>query len=314
MKNTPRDFFVHVGAFASLYLSAIALITLLFRMVDYLIPDALRGMYYYSDPYSGPMRFAIASLIILLPMSLFLMRLIQQEARREPMRYTLGVRRWLIFITLFIAGATIVGDLIALLNSFLGGTLATAFFLKVLALLVVVGVIFWYFILDIRGYWRERMRASHLVGFGALGAVAIIIVGGFFIMGSPLVQRGIRLDRQAIQDLTGIQQEVVSYWQRNGTLPESLSVLESDITGFHIPPAPEGRSAYEYRLDGTTGFLLCATFAAPSDEYTYTNELPMYGLLGDGTWDHDVGRACFKRRIDPTLVQPFPPAQKLEVQ
>lgn len=304
MKNTPRDFFIHVGAFGALYLAAIALIMLVFRMIDFAFPDALQNNYYYSDPYSGPMRFAIASLIVLVPLFLFLMRMIQKEARRNPERRDLGVRRWLTYITLFIAGFTILGDLIALLNSFLGGALVQTFLLKVLALLVIMGAGFWYFILDIRGYWQERENTSKIVGGGVLLVVIATIVTGFFIMGSPADQREVRFDQEQIQDLSMIQHQVVSYWQENGQLPATLEALESNITGFQIPTAPEGRSEYEYERLNELSFTLCATFAQASGTYAESMAYENYGIRGSSSWKYEAGEHCFDRTIDTNLIKP----------
>ncbi|MBI4087194.1 hypothetical protein HY416_04455 [Candidatus Kaiserbacteria bacterium] len=308
MKNTPRDFFLHFGAFAALYAAATALGTLLFLIIGYAFPDPLYSNYYsYGgyDPYSAPMRFAIASLIILVPLFLWLMRVIQREARITPERYTFAIRKWLTYITLFVAGATIVGDLITLLYSFLGGELATPFVLKVLVLFAITGVIFWYFLLDIRGYWQNRASASKMVGIVTVGAVLVAIIGSFFIMGSPMIQREIRFDQQEIQDLSMIQNQVVNYWQQNGTLPATLSELESDITYFHVPQAPEGREPYEYRKTGDTSFALCATFAQNSDGTYAEPYAPSYGVGNNTSWEHTAGRTCFDRTIDPSLIQPL---------
>jgi len=302
MKNTPRDFFLHFGAFAALYLSAIALITLLFRMIDYVFPD--ESALYYADPYSGPMRFAIASLLILAPLFLWLMRMMQQEARKNPERRTLGVRRWLTYITLFIAGATIVIDLIVLLNSFLAGELVETFLLKVAVLLVIMGAGFWYFILDIHGHWQDREGASKMVGYGVLALILTTIIAGFAIMGSPSVQREIRLDQQQVQDLSMVQYQVVEYWRQNEALPAELAVLESDITGFMTPEAPADREPYTYEVRDNRTFALCATFARSSEEYGYSMVRDGYGIAGNTSWAHEEGRTCFERTIDPALVQP----------
>jgi len=313
MTNTPRDFFLHFGAFAALYAVATALGTLLFLIIGYAFPDPLYRTYDgYYDPYSAPMRFAIASLIILVPLFLYLMRAIQREARTAPERYAFAVRKWLTYITLFVAGATIVGDLITLLYSFLGGELATPFFLKVLTLFIITGIIFWYFLLDIRGYWQNREAVSKMVGWGVIIATLAVIVGGFVIMGSPLAQREIRFDQQEIQDLFVIQNQTVNYWQQNGTLPATLSKLESPITGFSVPRAPEGREEYEYRITGNLAFELCATFAHNSDKYGYSEPYSPYGIGGNESWDHTSGQVCFERSIDPNLVQPYPKPARVD--
>jgi hypothetical protein len=303
MKNTPRDFFVHFGAFATLYLAAIALITLLFRLVDVAFPDPMYSMY-YSDPYSGTMRFAIASLIVLVPIFLYLMRMIQKETRKSPERQSLGIRRWLTYITLFIAGATIIGDLIVLLNSFLGGDLPTPFLLKVVILLAIMGAGFWYFILDIRGHWNTRESLSKAIGAAlGLGVIAVII-GGFFIMGSPAAQREIRLDQQQVSDLQTIQYQIVTYWQQNQELPSSLTALENDVMGYRIPVAPEDRPAYTYTRESDLSFSLCATFGQDSGVYS-ASAPESYGIVGTTTWEYSAGEQCFERTIDPALVKPL---------
>src|SRR3989344_4870795 len=129
-KVTPKDFFLWAGAMIALYGSVISFMTLLFQYINYAYPDPLT--YYYSDPYSGSMRFAMASLIVLVPLTVVLMRVIRNDIARVAEKADLWVRRWALVLTVFVAGATVVGDLIALVNTFLGGDLTTRFVLKVL--------------------------------------------------------------------------------------------------------------------------------------------------------------------------------------
>lgn len=294
-KNTPRDFFLHAGAFITLYFSAIALLTLLFGLINYSFPDMVYGGY-YGDPYSGTMRFAIASLVILTPISVYLFYLIQNAARQIPERRTLGIRKWLTYITLFVAGATVIGDLIVLLNSFLGGSSPTPFLLKVLAVLVIAGAGFTYFFFDIRGYWQEHADHSKYVGAGVLLVVLASIVGGMMLIGSPTTQRELRLDAEEINDLSMIQYQVVDYRRSTGKLPENMAVFESAM--YSVPVAPEGRPAYEYKKVNENSFELCATFAEASLPNTYTDAIdPSLGTIA--TWEHEAGPYCFTRTIDP---------------
>lgn len=300
-KNTPRDFFLHVGAFVALYCAAIALTTIAFSVINYKFADLLAG--YYTDPYSGPMRFAMASLLILAPIAVYLFYVIQGESRTDPTRRSLGVRKWLTYITLFVAGGTVVIDLIILLNSFLGGSLPSAFLLKVLTILAVMGFGFGYFFLDIRGYWVAHPDYSRFVGIGGLVAVLVAVVGGMMIIGSPVAQREFRVDNQQVQDLDFISGQVLEYWRQNKELPESLATLENPLIGFVVPVAPEGQPPYEYTITGPLAFELCATFLQNSpQEFSY----PSYssGFVELPEWDHGVGYTCFTRTIDPRLVMP----------
>jgi hypothetical protein len=304
--NTPRDFFLHISAFVALYFVAIAATTLLFTLIDYRFPDVLQG--YYGDPYSGPVRFAIASLIILAPIFVFLMRAIQNEARTAPERASLPIRKWLTYITLFLAGMTVVIDLIVLLNSFLGGALPTAFALKALTLLIIAGAGFGYFFLDLKGYWNAHPAESTYASYGFLGSVIASIVLGFIVLGSPATQRDLRLDMERISSLSLIQSQAVSYWQQNRTLPETIDQLDNPIYGITMPLDPVTREPYTYEKTGDTSFTICATFARESAgtmSGEYYPEIP--GLKNADVWEHSAGETCFEREIDTNLIKPFEP-------
>lgn len=302
--NKPRDFFLHVSAFVVLYFIAIALVTLIFTLIDYRFPDAL--FQYYSDPYSGPVRFSIAALIILSPLFVLLMRQIQKETRAFPERAKLPVRKWLTYITLFIAGATVVGDLITLLYSFLGGALPTAFALKALALLVIAGAGFWYYFLDLKGYWLSRADKSWYAAYGFLAVIVGSVILGFVVMGSPAVQREIRLDEERRMHLEQIQGQVVMYWQNNEKLPSELSAVNNPLQWFTVPVDPETGNPYEYKTTGDLSFEICATFARASSFERKGEYYPqMQGLTNGENWKHEGGRACFTRTIDPALIKPF---------
>lgn len=304
-QNRPRDFFLHLSAFAVLYFLAFALISLLFTLIDYKFPDAITG--YYGDPYSGAVRFSIASLVILSPIFLFLMRMIQRETRTMPERAKLGIRKWLTYITLFVAGATVIGDLIALLNAFLGGALPTTFALKAAVLLVVAGLGFGYFFLDLRRYW-ETNRTN--LGYAAYAFIAIVlgsIILGFLVMGSPTTQRELRMDAERVNNLSTIQYQIVDYWQRNSKLPATLADLNDSLGYYGVPTDPETNQPYTYSVTGANTFQLCATFAQSSAIEMNGEYYPELSMVKDASnWKHDAGNHCFTRTIDPALYKPQP--------
>lgn len=300
-KVTPKDFFLWAGAMVALYGSVISFITLIFSYINYAFPDELS---YYSDPFSGAMRFQMASLIVLVPVALVLMRLIRKDIAADRVKSELWIRRWALFLTIFIAGAAVIVDLITLINYFLGGELTTRFILKVAVLLLVAGGVFLHFLADLRGYWVKRPDQARMVGWGALALVIISIFAGFFIMGTPGQVRLYRFDEQKVSHLQNIQWELVNYWQQKQVLPAELSELEDSISGWMIPSDPQTGESYEYERTSNTSFRLCATFNAESRSQLEEMPVRAYGSI-EGSWKHGEGRTCFDRTIDPERYPPY---------
>lgn len=304
-KTTPKDFFLWAGAMVALYVSVFSLITLLFEYINYAFPDVLED---YVDPYSGTIRFAMASLIVLFPVFLLLMRLIRNDIARNAEKRDLWVRRWALFLTVFVAGAAIAVDLITLINYFLGGDLTTRFALKVVVVLLVAGAGLLHFLADIWGYWVQNPSRAQMVGWGAGALILCSIAAGFFIMGSPSQIRLYRFDDQKVTDLQNIQWQVVNYWQQKEMLPKTLAEVADPISGFMIPVDPQSGEQYGYKTTGVLKFQLCATFNAESRS-TQTIErtvpMPVGGKDIQDTWQHGVGEVCFDRTIDPERYPPF---------
>lgn len=291
-KFSPEDFFLNLGAMAALYISAVALISLWWNYVNNLFPDAA---YSYYDPYSSGVRWAMAALIIVFPIFIWLTRLINDRGRKDPMKKELKVRKWLVYLTLFIAGLTIVIDLVAVLNNFLGGELSARFGLKALAILVVAGLVFYYYLEDVRGRWLSKEKMSVIYG-SVVGLVVLAsVVGGFFIAGSPGYQRQVRLDSERISDLENLQWQVIEYWRTNETLPEDLAVLEAE--GYRIPTDPETGETYGYERTGDLTYELCATFETSNEEVSSSRSRGF--VEPNYNWDHGEGENCFERRINP---------------
>lgn len=307
-KVTPKDFFLWLGAMVALYVSVGSFIALSFEYIDRLVGSAAIIGY---DPYTGAMRFAIASLIVLFPVYLFLTRKLNQDIRRNPEKKELWVRRWLVYVTVFAAGIGIVIDLVVLLYTFLGGEeLTVAFLLKVLTVLVLFGGVFYYYLQDIRGTWERNEKRSKQIGATVSVVVVLAIIGGFFIMGSPQTQRDLRNDQQRIDDLENIQRQVTDYYRSTEELPETLEDLQDPLVGGYINTDPETGDAYEYRVIDDLTFELCATFALPLPEFSEahidrTDWRVRNALRQAQEWPHEQGRTCFERTIDPELVQPY---------
>ena len=311
IKTAPKDFFVFIGAMAALYGSAVSLINLLFEIINTSFPDPLSFSY---DNFSSGMRWSIASLIIVFPIYIFLSRFINKDLDANFLKKNLGVRKWLTYLTLFVAGVTIITDLILLINTFLGGEITARFAFKVLSVLVVAGTVFAYYFYDLKRDVGQKSGKMKLLVWAVSFGVLASIVGGFFIMGSPFTLRMKRFDERRVNDLQNIQYQIVNFYQRKGNLPNSLDELKDPIAGFNIPLDPDSAVSYGYEKvsDLPTGqaslsFKICADFSLSSDAQIdskgVTRSVPIF--LGDDylneNWQHEKGLVCFDRKIDKDL-------------
>ena len=307
-KTTPKDFFLYLGVMATLYASVVSLINLLFAYIDYTFPDILN---YGFDPYLGTIRWGMAFLFIIFPAFLVGTWYINKDIRANPEKENIGVRKWLTYLALFVAGVSILIDLSVLIYTFLGGEITARFSLKVFVILLVSGFGLSYYLLDLRGSIRQSQKLEKIFGcFSALLVIASIVIG-FLIVGSPSTQRDYRLDQQRMGDLQNIQWQIVNYWQQRQSFPKSLADLSDPISNYIVPRDPETGEQYEYKLGEGYAFQLCATLNRESRGGITTMEstkpVPARGEFGleNENWQHQAGKKCFERVIDPKRYPPF---------
>ncbi|MBC7836315.1 hypothetical protein H7X87_00865 [Acetobacteraceae bacterium] len=304
-KTTPKDFFLWAGAMLTLYGGVVAFIALIFNYINYAFPDPLR---YWGDPYQGGISYQMASLIVLTPVFLLLMRFIRRSIKNDSTRREIWVRRWALFLTVFLAGVTIVVDLIVLLTTFLQGEeLTIAFLLKIAVVLLVASAGFMHFLADLWGYWEQYPERARWINYGVGLLVILTILAGFFIVGTPAQARLMRFDTQKVNDLQSLQSQIVSYYQQKQTLPTTLANLNDPLSYFSVPMDPQTGENYEYQKTGDRSFTLCAQFNAEDSSNRGMGSraiMPtMYGV--NDNWKHSAGRQCFERTIDPELYPPF---------
>ena len=304
---------MHLLAITTLYISAVSFGTLIFQFIDKFFPDPLVD--FYGVSFTGPLRWAIASLVIVFPAYVWFSWFLAKDVALHSEKRELKIRKWLFYFTLFIAAVAIIGDLVALIYNFLGGDLSVRFILKILTILFIAASVFGYYLWNLR---VERMASRdprmRWFVFGVMAVVSVSTLYGFFVVGSPFAERMRRFDERRVQDLQNIQWQIVSYWQTKERLPENLDNLRDDISGYVVPRDPESGGAYEYRALAPMKFELCATFETENiqTDKALPRAVPAvsYGASGLGlseNWAHGVGRTCFERTIDPDF---YPPLEK----
>ena len=149
-----REAFLYLTLFTTLYLSAYHLGSLLFRLIEQAWPDPADNEFMLMQLDSS-MRWSTASVIIAFPVFLFLARYLGEELARSPAKRLSAVRRWLTYLTLFVAAVVLIVDMITLVNNVLGGELSLRFLLKVVVAALIAGTIFGYYLWDLRSEEKE---------------------------------------------------------------------------------------------------------------------------------------------------------------
>lgn len=148
-----REAFLYLVLFATLYLTAYHLGSLLFDLINRAFPDP--AMTEFGRQVGRSMRWSIASVIIAFPVFVYVARHLGRELANNPVKRLSAVRRWLTYLTLFLAATVLIGDMITLVYNVLGGELGIRFVLKVLVVAVIAGTIFGYYLWDMRREERE---------------------------------------------------------------------------------------------------------------------------------------------------------------
>jgi hypothetical protein len=312
-KITAKDFFLWAGALVSFYWTIIAYTFLVFDYINYTFPNPLA--YYPADPYQSGISGEMAAVIVLLPVYMLLMYLIRKGTDADPTRKEIWVRKWAIILTLFLAGVAMVGDLIALLTTFLnGGELTTAFLLKVLVIILVAAGVFMHFFADLKNYWDANPSRRNMVRIGVAVLAIVTIVSGFFIVGTPAQARLARYDAQKVADLQNIQSQVVGYYQAKQKLPGAITDLNNSLNYGPVPVDPQTKEPYVYQPGEGLSFKLCAAFNTESrvNPSALTTETRPVAPTPVGmksapmdNWQHAAGQVCFDRVIDPAFYPPL---------
>ena len=298
----PKDVFIHLLAIILLYLSAINLGILVYQYINIFFPDPLID---YFDPssYYGTLRWSLATLVVGFPAYVWVSWWLEKEYLKFPEKRELKTRKWLLNFTLFVTALVIIGDLIAVLYRFLDGEVTVRFGLKVVTILVIAASVFVYYYWNLKSVEKQKNQVMRWFVGGTILVVTAAIVNGFWLAGSPQAQRMNKYDQRRLSDLQNVQWQVINYWQSKNRLPENLSQLQDDISGYRAPMDPQSGSEYEYAVKGQLEFELCANFQTESKATTpsYPKVPPAYPGETAQNWAHRVGRACFSRTIDPEL-------------
>lgn len=295
--HTAKHFALQLGSLASLYLSVSFFIVLVLALINILFPSAADSIW-EADSAAQSVRIGLAMVLVFFPTYLFLTRTVNKNRRISNDSNYLSLTKWLIYLSLLIGGAVLLGDLVAIIMSFLEGDLTVRFMLKALAVFIVTGLAFYYYLLDAKGHWITHEKQSKIYALVVLVIVVATLVFSLSHIQPPSEVREIKIDNQVVGELQDMQWRIEDYYRSKESLPENLEIL---YAGFTVPTAPEGRSEYTYEIMGDKGYKICGSFAQASTNTYNVVERPV--LEKNYNWDYQAGDWCFERVIDDTYRQ-----------
>jgi len=290
--TSPREAFLFLVLFASLYTWMFALGGAAFDLINLWMPQARE---YPMHSISG-LRGGVASVLVAFPLFLFMDYLARTEARRNPGQRISPIRRWLTYLTLFSASVALVSDLITLILTFLEGEVTWRFGLKVLVVALLAGLAFSHYLRQLLCEERDPQQArpeSYLGRWVMVAGVLVVMGVAIWNAGSPLRARLVRQDAQRVRDLGSIQRNVSQYFDTHGELPRDLVACDvSPSTSIDNKLDPVTKEPYGYRVVDATHAEILAVFALPTPREERE----------DGFWEHGAGPKAF--RIEVTRKEP----------
>ena len=126
------------------------------------------------------------------------------------------------------------------------------------------------------------MNAGRLAFLAVIAIVAVAVIAGLIVSGSPAEQRRLRADDRRVDDLQRLSGTIRRYYNETESLPPDLGTLVDGWALSGIPLDPETEAEYEYEIVTGNTYRLCADFSRESR----TNAPRDF-------WTHGSGRQCY---------------------
>ncbi len=327
-KTKVLDVFVYLGIAITLITSVTNLLQVIFTAIDRKFVDTLAYGGYIDMTYSD-VRFAIASLVVMFPIYVGLSWYVSKDIEKYLYKQDILVRKVLIYCTLFITVLSLIGTLVSLVYTYLGGDLSVRFALKAGSVFLIAATIFGYYVYSLKRNYAKKTKIPMVVSLIASAFVVAAVVWSISIIGTPKEMRAKKLDSTRLSDLSGIQQGVLNRFQMIDKLPVDLTELNNPFQGYTVPTDPQTGLPYKYSVIQQSTFKvnyetkrkemvteavfeMCGTFSTVREfndrgqmfsgkggvmmsEYSVSN----FYYDGDQSpyWNHGVGETCYKRVI-----------------
>ena len=334
MKSKALDLFLYLGIAISLIVSVTNLLQIIFAAINLKFPDPL-AYTGYIDGTQSDVRLAIATLVVMYPVYVLLSWYVANDIKKFLFKQDISVRKIMIYCTLFATVLTLIGTLVSVIYTYLGGEISVRFELKAASVFAVALSLFGYYYYSLkRDYSKSTIIPESLT---VIVTVVIVwaIVWSVSIIGTPQEMRAKKIDSTRLIDISRIQQELFNRVQASDKLPATLSGLDNAFQGYKVPVDPITQESYTYKVlqqpvfktdfatkrkDMTTSavFELCATFGTVREIDSRGMTVPVKGGISTGDafysaanyyfdgdqspfWNHKAEETCFKRIISSDM-------------
>jgi len=297
------DAFLNLLSFISLGWMSWAIGGIAFQLINKYLAESLKLQIYYPTMYSQEVvKYAIASLIIVVPVYFLAVNLLHRNYKKNTLNHNSGIYRWLTYLMLLVSALTIIGALVRLIFIFLNGEQTWRIALKILTVVVIAAGIFSYYFYDLRRKAYQKYSATSLVFAIVLAIIVLVeLAAGLMIIDSPAVTRNKQLDSQLVNDLTQVNYMLELDYQQDGAIPVDLSAAKYK----NVIEAVKS-DKIEYSRKTANEFEFCATFLTDA---TMDNS---QGWQGDNWYYHGAGRQCFTKKVVSPKADMSPEAIKGE--
>lgn len=116
--------------------------------------------------------------------------------------------------------------------------------------------------------------------------VTIAIITGFWLLGSPQLQRSLKADQRRVKNL----HEIAKFIHQETTKNENNLDIPQSLPDKGYTSDPITQQLYEYKIIDKTQYEVCANFETDSQNNRKKDDF--YRRL-DPFWYHNQGRYCY---------------------
>ena len=281
-KKTNLDSLYYIGLVITLCISVSAFLSIIFSIIDKLMPDAITSYgTYYQPGMPSEIAMMIATLIIVFPLFILFSYLIDKDIKRDPSKKDLTLRKAVIYLALIVSAISVISIIIATIYSFLMGSLLNVFLIKATVAFLISVFLFAYYYYSLDRNYESSTNVPMILSIFALLVILATIIFSINTFGNPSKVRDLSMDNNKVTDLNTISYSISNFYSQNNKLPENLNII-----GFDSLKDRDTGASYEYNIMSASSsqYSLCATFKR---DVNYGND---YNL---SKWSHPAGNYCF---------------------